>query len=114
MNYIYKNIRYLRNVNKLTLDKMSALVKVNPSTISRWENNEMGITIDNAIEISKKFNIPIDNLICKDLSIKENVILDEKHVLDNMIVNKTYQMSDQDKKMLIGIIDSINNNVENK
>lgn len=107
MNYFYDNIKHIRKSRKLSLQKMSEMIKVNPSTISRWENKEMGVTVDNAYEISKILNIPLPDLIGKDLRVEENVVLDDKHKLDKIVMEKSKELNDSDKEMLIGIIDSI-------
>ena len=42
-------------------------LKIDRSTISRWENDEMDITIGNAIKISNFFNIPMEEFTATDL-----------------------------------------------
>lgn len=106
-NYFYKNIKYLRQKKyKMSMEKFGNLLDTSSSNISRWENGNNGATIDLAYQISKKLNIPIYDLIGDDLEMRENVVLDENHILDNMIVEKTYSLSEEDKKRIINIIDA--------
>ena len=107
MNYFYKNIKYIREQRNLSLQKMAELINVNASTISRWENNNMGVTVENAFQISNALKIPIADLVCKDLRLEENVILDETHKLDVMIQDKSKELTEDGKKALINIIDNL-------
>lgn len=107
MNYFYTNIKHIREQRKLSLQKMAELINVNASTISRWENNNMGVTIDNAFQISNALKIPMADLVGKDLRLEENVILDENHKLDLLIMDKTKELSEEDKKKVADIIDIV-------
>ena len=69
MNYFSKNIKYLRKEKNISISELAEKLKVNQSTISRWENDNMGATIDNAYDVSQFFNVSIADLIGKDLSI---------------------------------------------
>ncbi len=70
MIYFAKNIKFLRQKKGLSRTQLAKQLKVNQSTVARWENNSMGITIDNAYDVSVFFNISIDDMIKKDLSIE--------------------------------------------
>lgn len=70
MIYFTKNIKFLRQKKGLSRTQLAKQLKVNQSTVARWENNSMGITIDNAYDVSVFFNISIDDMVKKDLSIE--------------------------------------------
>lgn len=70
MIYFAKNIKFLRRKKGLSRTQLAKQLKVNQSTVARWENNSMGITIDNAYDVSVFFNISIDDMVKKDLSIE--------------------------------------------
>lgn len=48
------------------------MINVNQTTIARWEDENRVPTIEKAIEVSIALNIPLNDLIGKDLRIKEN------------------------------------------
>lgn len=105
MLYIYDNLKYIREKQKLSLNSFASKLNTNVSNVSRWENNKNGMSLDTANEISKKLNIPLEDLIAKDLRIEENVKLDDTHKLDYLVLEKTKELSDEDKKKIIDIID---------
>lgn len=68
--FLNKNIKYLRNINNISQQKLADKIGIDRSTISRIENNEIETTIDNAIKISNFFNLTLSDLLSKDLSNK--------------------------------------------
>lgn len=77
-NYFSTNLKYLREKRNISRTVLAKMLNVNPSTISRWENNKMGATIDNAIDISNILHIPLSELLGKDLRIKHQDNPNEK------------------------------------
>ena len=67
-NYFNKNLKYIRIKKGITQQEIADKLKINRSSISRWENNEMEATIGNAISVSNYFNISLNDFIFKDLS----------------------------------------------
>lgn len=74
MNYFSSNLKFLREKFKLSRLDLSKKLNVNQSTISRWENGEMGANVDNAYDVSMFFNVSISDLIGKDLRLIEKNI----------------------------------------
>lgn len=66
-----KNIIYLRRVNNLTQDDLATKISVSRQTISKWENGEVVPDSLNLIELSKEFNVKVDDLLMTEL---ENII----------------------------------------
>lgn len=81
MSFFSKNLGYLRKQKKMSKTELAQKLGVNQSTISRWENEDMGITIDNAYDIAEFFNISIADLTGKDLTNENNNTFDETDVL---------------------------------
>lgn len=105
MNYFSKNIKYLRKEKNISISELAEKLKVNQSTISRWENDNMGATIDNAYDVSQFFNVSIADLIGKDLSIiqeqpKTNSSF-KKLLIENGFLNKDENITEEDAKKLI-------------
>lgn len=66
-NYFNSNLKYIREKNGISKTDMAKIVNVHQSTITRWENGDMGATIDNAIDASNALSIPLPILLGKDL-----------------------------------------------
>lgn len=101
------NIKFLRKRKKLSQEDVAEGSGIERSILSRIENNKIDTSIDNAVKLSTYFGIPIDILIGKDLRLEENVILDENHKLDLLIMDKTKELSEEDKKKVANIIDIV-------
>lgn len=70
-NYFSTNIKFIREQKRLSQNKFGELLNVNQTTIARWEDENRIPTIDKAIDISLKLNIPLNDLVGRDLRIKE-------------------------------------------
>ena len=70
-NYFSTNIKFIREQKGLSQNKFGELLNVNQTTIARWEDENRIPTIDKAIDISLKLNIPLNDLVGKDLRIEE-------------------------------------------
>jgi transcriptional regulator with XRE-family HTH domain len=70
--FLNNNIKYLRTKKKLSQQFLADQIGVDRSTISRIENNETETGIDNAIKLAEILDVPISDLIDKDLR-KEKV-----------------------------------------
>ena len=75
-----KNLKYLRQQKGISQQELADRLKLDRSTISRWESDEMDITVGNAIQIADFFNIPIERFTSCDLSI-DNKTFDELELL---------------------------------
>ena len=69
-NYFSTNIKFIREQKGLSQNKFGELLGVNQTTIARWEDENRIPTIDKAIDISLKLNIPLNDLLGRDLRIK--------------------------------------------
>ena len=68
MSYFSKNIKFLRENKGISKSELAKNINVNQSTLTRWENEEMGATIDNALDVANYFNISMADLVGKDLT----------------------------------------------
>ena len=68
MDFFSKNLKFLRKKNGMSVETLGDKLKINPSTIYRWENGSMGATIKNAYDIALYFDITIADLIGLDLA----------------------------------------------
>ena len=101
MNFFSKNLEYLRTQKGMTRNELANKLKVNQSTISRWENGDMGITVDKAYDVADFFNVSMSDLTGKDVSL-ENKPFDE---LDLLFSKNKDILTDEDKKYMRFIIE---------
>lgn len=93
-NYFSTNLRFIREKRGLSKSDLAKKMNVNQSTISRWENEQMGITVENAYDLSQILNISLPELLGKDLRVSseyENVFdtdSDNLQALNKVLKNK--------------------------
>lgn len=98
-----KNLKFIRQQKGISQQELADKLKLDRSTISRWENDEMDITVGNAIQISDFFNIPMEDFTGRDLSINNGVkTYDELELLFSK--NKNI-LTDDDKETIKFLIE---------
>lgn len=100
-NYFAKNLKFARESKGLSKSELANKLKVSQSTISRWENEEMGITMENLYDVSNILNIPISDLTSVDIS-KINNTYDE---LDVLFSKHKDILTDDDKETIKFLIE---------
>ncbi len=70
--FFNKNLKFIRQQKGISQQEIADKLKLDRSTISRWENNDMDATVENAIQVADMFNISIADLVGKDLTIDDN------------------------------------------
>ena len=75
-NYFSKNLKYLRECNGYSISDLSKRLKISHSTLSRWEAENNGATVDSAIDVANYFNISLADLIGKDLQFDNAELVD--------------------------------------
>ena len=70
-NYFSTNLKYLREKRNLSQNKLASMIGVNQTTIARWEDDNRTPNLDNAIDVSKILNIPLPDLIGRDLRLSD-------------------------------------------
>lgn len=108
MNYFSKNLEFLRKKRSLSRSELSDKIKVNQSTISRWENGDMGVTVDNAYDIASFFGVSIADLTGKDLT-HEQPSFDELELLFSK--NKNI-LTEDDKETIKFVIEKARRKVD--
>lgn len=81
-NFFANNLKYIREKRGLSKSQLAEKLNVNQSTITRWENGEMGATVTNAFDISRILNISLPDLLGKDLSIDNASYID---IISNIV-----------------------------
>lgn len=102
MSFFSKNLEYLRKERKMSRNELADKLNVNQSTISRWENGDMGVTVGNAYDVARFFNVSIADLTGEDLTVDSNDNFDELELLFSK--NKDI-LTDEDKEYIKFIIE---------
>lgn len=76
MNFLSKNLTYLRGVFDVTQTGLALQLKKSQSTVGGWENEVSEPNVSALINISEFFGISIDHLLTSDLE-KGNLISKE-------------------------------------
>lgn len=101
--FFNKNLKFIRQKKGISQQELANKIGTDRSTISRWENDEMDITISNALLIADFFNVPMEDLTGKDMTTEENFnSFDELGLLFDK--NKQY-LTDSDKNIIRAIIE---------
>lgn len=66
-NFFASNLKKIREERGLSQNKLGTLAGVNQTTIARWENKEIAPSIDNVEDLANALNIPLPDLLGKDL-----------------------------------------------
>ena len=68
MNFLGKNIRYLRKQTSKTQSELASLIGKGQTTIGNWENGISEPNLDELLLLSNYFDTPLDILIKVDLA----------------------------------------------
>ena len=99
---IGKNIIFLRKLRNLTQDQLASKISVSRQTISKWENGEVVPDSINLIELSKEFNVKVDDLLLFDFEANQ---IDEATQPDNSDANSNGNKKFMSKfSLILGIV----------
>lgn len=101
--------KQLRTEKGLSQDKIAEELDVSSSLVSKWENNQSTPAPEMLEYIADYFNISVDYLIGR--SKFRNLELDNSE-LDNILFSKTKELSDEDKKVILSVINAIKKDID--
>lgn len=107
-NYFAKNLKYLREKKKIDQQVLAENLRVPQSTLACWESGIRTPKISKIQEIATYFDVNMD-IISKDYTIEDDNINNE---LDELLFSKAKELSDEDKKMILNIINAIKREVD--
>lgn len=90
MIYFSTNLRILRKNNDMSQEDLADVLQYSFRNISKWENGQSIPQYDILLEISKLFNISVDELMEVDLS-KKNINKYKSDLLQNKNLNIDFQ-----------------------
>lgn len=99
------NLRKLRENNGLTQQQMADLIHTHRSGYSKIENNQQEISIEALIQLSKQFNMTVDEIISYDNSrIPNEVTIEDKATLEQLqLIN---ELEPEEKTILLKLIET--------
>lgn len=74
MHYFAKNLKYLRREKGLSQEQMAGLVGLNRGNIASYEKQSAEPSMLNLTKIGNFFNVELNDIIEKDLSLKDDII----------------------------------------
>lgn len=102
MDFLSKNIKFLRQKNRMTQEELANVVGKARSLISAWESDDREISTQDIIKLSDYFDVPMDSLVGKNLKIEDSSSFDELELLFSK--NKNL-LTDEDKEYIKFIIE---------
>src|SRR5690606_15904323 len=84
-----KNLRKLRYNKKLTQQEIADLLNISQPTYCSWETKDSDIKLENVIQLTKIFDVKIEELI------PNNCNLETKHI-NNLLVNNDIEKNKDD------------------
>lgn len=101
-NMFAKNLKYLLNTNKLTVNKILELTKIkSPSLIYMWKSGDRFITTENAVILGNYLGVTIDDLLNHDLKELES----QFDSLKELFIQNYNLLTDDDKDTIRFIIE---------
>ena len=102
-----ENILRLRKLKGLSQEELADKLNVSRQSVSLWETNQTVPQIDYLIELSRIFNVTLDELCVNDVKQENNEIVDQKEIEEiDVPLATTHFEYDEDKiKKLIKILD---------
>ena len=70
-NYTNSNVKYLRESKNIPQKEMAKQLKIDQSTLAKWENNTRQITIEWCFKLAEYFNVFVGDFISKDLRLND-------------------------------------------
>lgn len=109
---IGKNLKYLRNKNKISQQDLSSILQIPRTTLGDYERGKTEPNIAMLIKMSKHFDVKVDELIAQDLSHSEYEVMKNK-VMKILAISVDDQNESQidlvDSKAEAGYLDAYQN-----
>lgn len=108
--YFNSNVKYIRKIKNISQETLSEGTGIDRSLLSRIENNLIETSVEYADKIASFLNIPISDMVSKDLSndLEQNYsTIEEVKETINRLPNS--EINEDGKKSLINMVDTLNN-----
>lgn len=103
---IFKELRLEKNLSQ---DKIAEELDVSQPLIAKWESHQSTPAPEMLDYIADYFNVSVDYLIGRS---KYKNLEKDNSDLDNLLFSKAKELSDDDKKAILGVINAIKKDVD--
>lgn len=103
------NLRMLRAKYKLSQQDVGDIVGLTSQAVSKWENDVAQPDNDSLIKLAKYFNVSTDYLLGIEKNEEKKEVVDP---LDDILFSKAKDLSDEDKKAVLGIINALKKDID--
>ena len=103
---IFKELRLEKNLSQ---DKIAEELDVSQPLIAKWESHQSTPAPEMLDYIADYFNVSVDYLIGRS---KYKNLEKDNSDLDNLLFRKAKELSDDDKKAILGVINAIKKDVD--
>lgn len=103
---IFKELRLEKNLSQ---DKIAEELDVSQPLIAKWESHQSTPAPEMLDYIADYFNVSVDYLIGRS---KYKNLEKDNSDLDNLLFSKAKELSDEDKKAILGVINAIKKDVD--
>lgn len=103
---VFKELRISKNLSQ---DKIAEELDVSSSLVSKWENNQSTPAPEMLEYIADYFNVSVDYLIGRS---KYRNLEHDNSEIDNILFSKAKDLSDEDKKAVLGIINALKKDID--
>ena len=103
---IFKELRLEKNLSQ---DKIAEDLDISQPLIAKWESHQSTPSPEMLDYIADYFNVSVDYLIGRS---KYKNLEAGNNELDNILFSKTKDLSDEDKKAVLGIINALKKDID--
>lgn len=103
---VFKELRISKNLSQ---DKIAEELDISSSLVSKWENNQSTPAPEMLEYIADYFNVSVDYLIGRS---KYKNLEHDNSEIDNILFSKAKDLSDEDKKAVLGIINALKKDID--
>ena len=101
-------LRMLRAKYKLSQQDIGNIVGLTGQAVSRWENDITQPDNESLVKLAKYFDVTTDYL----LGIEDTKNNENANILDNVLFSKAKDLTDDEKKAIISVINAIEKEVD--
>lgn len=103
---VFKELRISKNLSQ---DKIAEELDISSSLVSKWENNQSTPAPEMLEYIADYFSVSVDYLIGRS---KYKNLEHDNSEIDNILFSKAKDLSDEDKKAVLGIINALKKDID--
>lgn len=104
MAYFAQRLKQLRTARKLTQTRLAELLEVSPRVYSRWETGGVTPAFDTILRLADTLGVSLDELAGRK-DVRGEAVIKSPEL--NRLCRKVDQLSDEDQKALVVVLDSL-------